>query len=153
MQEQFLCLDFNPIPKMKATKVILFFALIAAAISSNGQNVRTVTPAKTPTIEVYYFHFTARCATCLAVEAQTEGDINALYPALVKNGTITFKSINLDDASSKSLAEKQKVSGQTLLFVAGGQRVDLTNEGFLYAKSNPDKLKEIIKQKLDGLLK
>ncbi|HUX53537.1 MAG TPA: nitrophenyl compound nitroreductase subunit ArsF family protein [Williamwhitmania sp.] len=138
---------------MKATKLVLFFALIAAAISSNGQNVKKAEPAKTPTIEAYYFHFTARCATCLAVEAQAEGDINTLYPELVKNGTITFKSINLDDATSKALANKLKVTGQTLLFVAGGQKVDLTNEGFLYAESNPDKLKEIIKQKMDGLLK
>ncbi len=138
---------------MKATKLVLLFALIAAAISSNGQNVKKVTPAKTPTVEAYYFHFTARCATCLAVEAQTEGDINALYPELVKNGTITFKSINLDDATSKSLADKLKVSGQTLLFVTGGKQVNLTNEGFLYAKSNPEKLKEIIKQQVDGMLR
>ena len=138
---------------MKATKLVLFFALTAIAISSNGQNVKKVAPAKAPTIEAYYFHFTARCATCLAVEAQAEGDINALYPELVKNGTITFKSINLDDATSKSLADKLKVTGQTLLFVAGGQKVDLTNEGFLYAESNPDKLKEIIMQRMDGLLK
>ena len=138
---------------MKATKLVLFFALIASAISSNGQNVKEVTPAKAPTIEAYYFHFTARCATCKAVEEQAEGDINALYPELVKNGTITFKSINLDDATSKSLADKLKISGQTLLLVAGSQQVNLTNEGFLYARSNPEKLKEIIKQQVDGMLK
>jgi len=97
-------------------------------------------------IEAYYFHFNARCVTCMAVEAEAKADIESLYP-----GKATFKAVNLDDASSKTIAERLKVSGQTLLFVKGGKQINLTKEGFLYAKTNPAKLKSIIKQKVDAL--
>jgi hypothetical protein len=45
------------------------------------------------------------------------------------------------------------VSGQTLLLVKGSKQVNLTNEAFLYAVTNPEKYKAIIKEKVDELLK
>ena len=38
------------------------------------------------------------------------------------------------------------------LFVKGDQKVDLTTDGFMNARSNPDKLKEKIKETVDSLL-
>jgi len=97
-------------------------------------------------IEVYYFHFSSRCVTCKTVEAETKADVQNLY-----NGAVSFQSINLDDDSSKAIAERLKVSGQTLLIVKGAQQINLTNEGFMYAMTNPAKFKSIIKKKIDVL--
>jgi hypothetical protein len=36
--------------------------------------------------------------------------------------------------------------------VKGDQIINLTNEGFLYAVAKPDKFKEIINERVDGLL-
>ena len=44
------------------------------------------------------------------------------------------------------------VSGQTLLIVSGDTKINITNEGFMNAHSNPEKLKQIIKEKIDLLL-
>ena len=66
---------------------------------------------------------------------------------------ITFKSINLDDKSSESLANKCQASGQSLLIIKGNKRTDLTSQGFMYARNNPDKLKQEIKKVVDPLLK
>jgi len=99
-------------------------------------------------IEVYYFHLTSRCPTCLAVESEAKSDIKTLY-----GDKVSFRSINLDDASSKTIAEKLKVPGQALLIVKGTQQINLTNDGFLYARKNPEKFKSIIKEKVDELLK
>ena len=104
-------------------------------------------------IEAYYFHFTSRCVTCKAVEAQAKEDLEKLYPEQVKKGTITFQAINLDDASSTAIAEKLKVSGQSLLLVKGSKQINITNEGFMYARNNPDKFKAVIKAKVDELIK
>jgi len=104
-------------------------------------------------IEVYYFHFTARCHTCLNVEAKAKEAVEMLYPDLLQQGKISFQSINLDDESSKGLAQKLNVYGQTLLIVKDDKKVNLTNEGFMYANSNPQKLTAIIKEKVDELLK
>jgi len=98
-------------------------------------------------VEAYYFHFSSRCVTCKTVEAEAKADLESLY-----NGKITFQAINLDDDSSKVLAEKLQISGQTLLLVKGDTKINLTNEGFMYARSNPEKFKSIIKEKVDGLI-
>jgi hypothetical protein len=103
-------------------------------------------------IEAYYFHFTARCTTCRTIEAKAKENLETLYPNQVKQGLITFQSINLDEASSKPLAEKLGVSGQTLLLVKGDQKINLTNEGFLYAVAKPDKFKDVIREKVDFLM-
>jgi hypothetical protein len=131
---------------MKTFILSLAFMVMGTFISI-AQTVQKETSIKTASrIEAYYFHFNARCVTCMAVEAEAKADIESLYP-----GRATFKAVNLDDASSKTIADKLKVSGQTLLFVKGGKQINLTNEGFLYARTNPAKLKSIIKQKVDGL--
>jgi hypothetical protein len=127
--------------------------LILSALACNAQSNRETTTAGKPgKVEAYYFHFNARCVTCKTVEAEAKADIEMLYPELVKSGKVSFKAVNLDEPSSKAIAEKLGVNGQTLLLVNGTQKINITNEGFMYARSNPEKLKEIIKEKVDGLL-
>jgi len=118
-----------------------------SVFSGNAQTAKKETPVSTSDeIEVYYFHFSARCVTCKTVEAEAKADVQNLY-----SGAVSFQAINLDDDSSKAIAEKLKVSGQTLLIVKGDQQINLTNEGFMYAMSNPAKFKSIIKKKIDVL--
>jgi len=98
-------------------------------------------------VEAYYFHNATRCTTCKTVESEAKADLKELY-----GNKVTFQALNLEDKTTKSLAKKLEVSGQTLLVVKGGQKVNLTNEGFLYAVTNPDKFKSIIKEKVDPLM-
>ncbi len=142
---------------MKKTVNFLLFLLFAfntIACNNTQSNNNLTSDDNTPKvkkIEVYYFHYTRRCATCMAVENETEKILKELYPEKVKNEQITFQSINLDEGKSEELAEKYKVSGQTLLFVSGTETVNLTNEAFMYARTTPDKLKEKIKATIDQL--
>lgn len=135
---------------------LLSFALIMilGGISCNAQSakkqeVKAVSASK---VEVIYFHFTRRCMTCNAVETEAKKAVEDLYPTLVKAGKITFKSINLDDASSKTVAEKCGAEGQSLLVIGGGKRIDLTSQGFMYAVNNPEKLKSELKKAIDPLI-
>lgn len=140
---------------MKTHRLIITLLLIAPIIACTGQtSIKDVKVSadNSDKIEAYYFHFTARCVTCKTIEAKAKENLEALYPNQVKNGLITFKSINLDEASSKPLAEKLGVSGQTLLLVKGDQKINLTNEGFLYAVVKPEKFKEVINEKVAGLM-
>jgi len=138
---------------MRTIRIMLAFALFMPVFSCSAQtekkDAKTVSSDK---IEAYYFHFTARCMTCKTVEAQAKENIETLYPEMVKQGKISFQSINLDDASSKELAERLQISGQTLLLVKGDQKINITNEGFMYAVRQPEKFKAVIKEKIDGLL-
>src|SRR5659263_270903 len=140
---------------MKAYRLITAFLLMTPFIGCIGQTTskEVVTAGNnSDKIEAYYFHFTARCTTCRTVEAKAKEDLESLYPNQVKQGLITFQSLNLEEAQYKTLADKLGVSGQTLLLVKGDQKINLTNEGFMYAVAKPEKFKEIIKEKVDSLL-
>ena len=134
---------------MKIARLFLAIALFIPIISSNGQSSKKeVSSSSSDKIEAYYFHFTARCVTCRTIEAKAKENLESLYPNQMKQGLITFQSINMEEASSKPLAEKLGVSGQTLLLVKGDQKINLSNEGFMYAMVKPDKFREIINEKL-----
>ncbi len=123
---------------------MLMSGLLCSAQTSKTSTQNSVS-AK---VEAYYFHMSARCVTCKAVEAEAKKNLEALY-----GGKVSFHAINLEDETSKTIVEKLKISGQTLLLVKGDTKINLTNEGFMYARNNPEKFKSIIKEKVDGLLK
>ena len=143
---------------MKKSVTILFILFTAMNLSasnpsqSHENSISTNDMEEVDKIEVYYFHFTRRCATCTAVEEETKNALMELYPEKMKTGEINFISVNLEDNDNESLAEKYEVSAQTLLFVCGTEKVNLTNKGFMYARNNPDKLKKEIKLTIDNLL-
>jgi thiol-disulfide isomerase/thioredoxin len=139
---------------MRTIKLFIVILTVTFATSCNAQSStkKETIASSTDKIEVYYFHFTSRCVTCKTVEAEAKKDIETLYPEQVKSDKITFQAINLDESSSKEIAEKLGVSGQTLLIVKGDQKINITNEGFMNARNNPDKFKEIIKEKIDKLM-
>lgn len=103
-------------------------------------------------IQVYYFHNTKRCATCNAVEDETLMALKMFYPEQTEAGTIEFTSLNLEEEEGESMAQELQVSGQTLLLVKGETKVNLTNDGFMNARTNPTKFHEILKSQIDQLL-
>lgn len=140
---------------MKTFRLIIAILMFAPVISCNAQPSNKQVQAaddNSDKIEAYYFHFTARCTTCKTIEANAKENLETLYPNQFKQGLITFQSVNLEEAVNKPLAEKLGVSGQTLLIVKGDKKINLTNEGFMYAVVKPEKFKEIINEKVDGLL-
>jgi hypothetical protein len=99
-------------------------------------------------VEVYYFHFTRRCETCKAVEANSKKAVEELYSGKINSGDYSFHGINLDDDRSDKIAEKLGIGGQTLLVVCGEKKEDITDKGFMNA-DNPEKLKQIIQAAVD----
>lgn len=96
----------------------------------------------------YYFHATRRCVTCQAVEKVSKEYIESNYAEKV-----TFVSLNREEDQNKELVEKYKIAGQTLLIVFDDEVVDLTADAFMNARSNPEKLEELIKTTIDDRLK
>lgn len=98
-------------------------------------------------IEVYYFHYTRRCVTCQAVETVSNEAVKELY-----GDRIPFSGFNLDETEGKEKAKELGVSGQALLIVTGDKKINITNEGFIYARSNPEKLRQIISDHITPML-
>ena len=104
-------------------------------------------------VEVFYFHLTRRCVTCQAVESVASDAVRELYAPELNEGKLVFRSLNIEDKDAEADAARVKATGQCLLIVSGNTRIDLTSEGFMYARSKPEKLKEEIKKAIDPLLK
>ena len=134
---------------MKKIILLSFTLLLISGLFCNAQtsNIATQSSASIK-VEAYYFHMSTRCVTCKAVESEAKKNLESLYGEKVK-----FQAINIEDDANKAIVEKLNISGQTLLIVKGDNKINLTNEGFMYAVNNPDKFKSIIREKVDGLLK
>jgi hypothetical protein len=131
-----------------------FIMLLISGASCNAQTEKkqTLSSASGNDVEVYYFHLTTRCVTCRTVEAEARKNVEILYADKVKAGKISFTALNLEEATGKSMGEKLGVNSQTLLIVKGDKKINLTNEGFLYAVSQPQKFTEVMKSKIDQLI-
>ena len=125
---------------------LFFMTLLFSVQAQDEQQVKEEQEISNSTVEVYYFHNTRRCATCQAVEDVTKSALEEYYPEQMKSGMVTFQSMNIEDDTNKSIARELNVSGQTLLIVIDGKKKDLTNDAFMYARTNPNKLKEKIQK-------
>ena len=132
---------------------IALITLISISCNSQTNQKPVASVTKSGNVEVYYFHNTVRCITCKTVEAEARRNVDMLYADKAKSGNISFTSLNLEEATGKSMGEKLGVKSQTLLIVNGDQKINITNEGFLYAVSQPQKFTEVIKSKIDPLIK
>jgi len=131
----------------------VLITLIGISCSAQTNQKPTSPVTKSGDVEVYYFHMTTRCVTCKTVEAEARKNVEMLYADQVKAGKISFTALNLEEATGKSMGEKLGVNSQTLLIVKGDQKINITNEGFLYAVSQPQKFTEVMKSKIDPLIK
>lgn len=140
---------------MRKLFLVSFLMITLVGITCNSQtNQKSVSAVSTNgDVEVYYFHMITRCVTCKTVEAEARRNIEMLYPDQLKAGKISFVALNLEEATGKSMGEKLGVNSQTLLIVKGDQKINITNEGFLYAVSQPQKFSELMKSKIDPLIK
>lgn len=134
---------------------LVFMAMVFYSFSSNSEDtteanlnfLRDVLKEKKEIseVKVYYFHATRRCETCLAVENVTKKAVEEYY-----GDKVFFESINRE--TNNQLVNKHQISGQTLLIIKGDKVVNLTNDAFLNALSNPDKLKSKIKSTIDSMM-
>ena len=137
---------------LKPSLLFLFTATILFSCKTQTAENQTAESVASNDVQVYYFHNTKRCATCNAVEDETKVALEIFYKDQMTAGTMEFTSLNLEDEKGKEMAKSLHVSGQTLLITKGDTHVNLTNEGFMNARTNPTKFHEILKAQIDKLL-
>lgn len=125
--------------------IMMGFNISCNAQAGNEDNLTKI--SGTDKVEVFYFHYTRRCVTCQAVENESKKAVEELY-----GGKVSFTGYNLEEPSGEKKGKELGVSGQTLLIVKGDTKINMTSEGFMNARTNPQKLKGIIKEKIDPLL-
>ena len=140
---------------MKNLFIAGFLMLLFSAVSCNVQTDKKQPLAASSgnDVEVYYFHMTTRCVTCKTIEAEARKNIEMLYPEQFKSGKISFTALNIEEPAGQITGQRLGVNSQALLIVKGDQKFNITNEGFLYAVAKPDKFRDVIKEKVDPLIK
>jgi len=65
-------------------------------------------------LEVYYFHRTARCASCKTIGRYTKETMEQKYGKQIEDGLIDYRELNVDLPENKELAIKFQASGSSL---------------------------------------
>jgi len=140
---------------MKKVSIILLLVGLFGFNLSSGQTKNN--PGTGTKVLIYYFHLTNRCATCMAIEGNTKKTLETYFPVELKNGTIAFQSINVDEKGNSALAEKYQAAGSALWItkLANGkeEKKDMTNFAFSYGRNNPEKFMKGLKEEIAKELK
>ena len=131
---------------MKTFFIFLISLLILPGIGACGQSAAEVqqnraSSESTNTVEVYYFHFTRRCISCVNVQKATEKVLKEHYGAELENGSLVYHEINLSEPGSREIARKLGVGRQALLVTSGDKGFDLTMQGFMLASRDYNQFK------------
>ncbi len=128
--------------KIVNSLLVLLFAFNTISCNntqSNNNLTSDESSVKGKKVEVYYFHGTRRCATCIAVGEVASELVKDKYE---NNPNVEFIEINIDEPDNEELAEKFQVSGSGLYVYNGKDIENITAYAFQHARANPDKLKK-----------
>ena len=139
-------------------KVLLILALcggMGACTGGEAKRSADSRQAKSEVVEVLYFHGVQRCATCMAIEKNAGELIETAYAEPLKSGELVFRSVDI--AEEEVLAGKYEVSWSSLILVdydeSGNERAtNLTEFAFGCARTDPDKFKSGLSQRIDEML-
>lgn len=134
-------------------KFLIIFLVIQIHSLPDGLTAIPGTLTLSARVEVLYFHYTKRNATCTSIEKVSREAVETYFPGQIKGGEVSFSAVNLDGKDGQTLAAKYGIDGQTLVVVSGTAKRDLTDKAMMYAATSPDKLKAEIKAAVEGLLK
>lgn len=134
--------------------IIALLAFFAACNNGNSSvkndKAESETVAQLPIdaskVAVFYFHSTRRCETCVAIENVTSKAMKDFY-----KGAIPFTSYNIEKEDGAKIAEEFGVNSSALIIKRGEEKIDITNEAFMYGRTEAEKLRALIKEKIEPL--
>lgn len=135
---------------MKKWYLLASIALLLLACGSNSQTTDTHA-TNDGKLHIYYFHTAKRCPTCLAIEQATEQVLQTHYTQHLGD-KIVYQSINLSYPQNATLANYYQVAWSSLILHRDNQRIDLTQEAFAYARTEPERFLQLLNEHIQQLL-
>lgn len=128
--------------------------LVAALILLTTFSVFAQKPVR---LKIVYFHSEHRCPTCISIEENTRKTLNTYFASRLKDGTITFQVLNVDEGKNLEIAEKYEAEGSSLYLtkVNGSKETttNFTNYAFSYSRTQADKFISGLKAEIEKNLK
>ena len=149
--------------KTNIMKKLTFLAAIAigfmiTSCTGNAQENQTQQTVQANKIEVIDFYSTHRCMTCNAIEANTIYTLEKYFTGELESGTITFKTVNVDEDENFNIAEKFEASGTALFLnvIVNGKETQINLTDFAFMNGNDQEtfsleLKKRIEKQLQKL--
>lgn len=98
----FFFLGFNSLVLGKKSKIISYDEQV------------TVNKQMADKIEVFMFHTTQRCASCVNIGRYTKNTLEKYFKKELDSGKIIFREINIDLSENKEISRKFKAVGSSL---------------------------------------
>jgi len=142
---------------------VIILALAGVAILKNPQaESKTdvsatkieVEKTKPDKVEVFLFHSTQRCITCITIGKFAGETVAEFFQPELRDGLIEFREINIDLPENRTLAQKFQASGSSLRInvIAKGQDNISEDTTVWRLTQNKTQFKSYLKDKLDNLL-
>jgi hypothetical protein len=98
--------------------VIFTGMLLSIGVSNAADQPPTdSTPTPTRVIQVYYFHTTARCHSCIQIEKICNDVIGSTLAPEVKRGLVKFQMVNTDLAANAHFMTDYKLFTKSVVLV------------------------------------
>ena len=130
-------------------KVLIISLILVSALSVFSQ--------KAAKLQIIYFHAERRCPTCISIEDNTKKTLNTYFARQLKDGTISFRILSVDDPKNQKLVEKYQAEGSALFLTHLVNKkeatTDFTNFAFSYSRNEADKFISGLKAEIEKGLK
>ena len=137
--------------------MLVSILLMACGQTSNAETTKESSKQVKNPVEVIYFHGKQRCATCRAIEQCTKDVLDEQFAKQVKADKVVLRVIDISQKENKAIAEKYEVTWSSLFVVTnkdGKENAEnLTEFAFGNARSNPDKFKTGLQERITKALK
>jgi len=107
-------------------------------------------------VDVYYFHITHRCNTCISIEAQVKKTLDTHFAAQLQDGSVKLHVINCELPENKVISEKYLAYGSTLAITRTVQGKEIVEDitGWAFQKVHtPEVFISELKAKIDEAIK
>lgn len=134
-------------------KLFAIGIMLISLMGCGGRNAQktaasTLESSSDAAVQLFIFHAAQRCATCKAIDAVVAEILESDFEEEVKSGTVVLRNVDGSKPENRNLMEKYEVFSTSLILDAGGKVTNLTNDAFQYARSNPDRLMEILRAEI-----
>lgn len=77
-------------------------------------------------VVVYYFHGTARCSSCMKIEAYTKESIETAFPDALRDGRLEWRAVNVDEPENQHFIKDYDLYIRTVVVsdIYGGNQTE-----------------------------
>jgi len=109
--------------------VVFLFLGLAAGCTKASEPAQSMEAGATPFIQVFYFHRTVRCPSCIKMESLAKQAVEETFGGDLAAGRMRWRALNLDDAENRHFEKDYALKTQSVVVseVRGGKEVRWEN--------------------------